>query len=98
MRTPRARKHLSTAVMTIIIACGVVTAAAATPCDTTGGDAFAVASARVDVKANCDCASATNHGSYVDCARDVVRRRVDDALLSRACGSVVARCARHSTC
>lgn len=61
-------------------------------------DAIAVAAARADVAASCDCASAVDHASYLRCVRDVIRARMDDGLLTAACGSEVRRCARHSTC
>jgi hypothetical protein len=73
-------------------------ALAATSCDPTGADAVAIAAARADVAARCDCVSAASHGAYVRCANGVLARRVQNALLSSACQASIRRCVSHSTC
>src|SRR5437867_6946158 len=67
-------------------------------CDPTDADAAAVADARADVAATCDCATAPSHRRYVRCAAGVVRRRVASGRLREACASAVHRCATRSTC
>jgi hypothetical protein len=79
----------------VLIAAG---AAAAAPCDREGSDLSAIAAARVQVAAQCDCVGAATRGAYVRCARDVVQARVDGGQLNPRCRRDVMRCARKSTC
>jgi len=54
------------------------------------------AAARADVKANCNCATATNHGEYVHCSKD--RLKNNNPSLPRSCRGKVQKCAAKSTC
>lgn len=63
-------------------------------CDPTGADAADVANARAAVAANCNCATATNHGSYVSCAA----QQANATLVNKTCKGAVVMCAAHSTC
>ena len=69
-------------------------ARAGASCDTTGADAADVAAARAAVTANCDCASAANHGAYVSCTGSQARA----TLVNQGCVGHVQRCAARSTC
>src|SRR5262245_16702655 len=49
--------------------------------------------ARAAVRSGCDCAAATDHGSYVRCARLIAQ-----AMVPPGCVGDVVRCAARSTC
>ena len=67
-------------------------------CGDDPGDAQAVADARAQVDADCDCAGAPSHRDYVRCALGVARTRADAGQLRSQCRSAVKRCAAKSTC
>src|SRR5688572_12438280 len=82
-----------------IIAVTVFTLVIAGPafakCDpTVEPDLSDIANARAAVEANCDCAAAENHGSYVSCAVD----QINANLQNKSCRGKVKRCAARSTC
>src|SRR5438477_7277460 len=95
------RPPLAIAIAVVLLPLVHVLTAAASPgdaCDPTGADAAAVALARADVAATCNCGSAASHGDYTQCARTVLQARIDAHRLSAECGRFVRRCASHSTC
>lgn len=67
-------------------------------CGDDPGDEAAKAAVRADVEAQCPCAAATDRGSYIRCAKGVIKAAVDGGTLPRACSSAVKRCATKSTC
>lgn len=67
-------------------------------CGDDPGDAAAVAAARAEVDATCDCAGSETHGAYVGCAAGVANARAEANLLPRNCKGRVKRCAARSTC
>ena len=69
-------------------------------CGDNPGDAEAVAAARAQVAADCDCAGAPSHGAYVSCAAGVANERAnaEPPLLPRYCKGAVKKCAARSTC
>jgi hypothetical protein len=89
--------HASSGLLALTLLLAAVPRAAA-DCGDDTADAGAVASARAQADARCDCATAPNHDRYVACvvgtAKDLVRR----GLLPRQCRNTVARCAARSTC
>jgi len=58
----------------------------------------AVAAARNAAAAQCDCATASNHGQYVRCVGDVAKTRAGNGSLPTECKGEVVRCAAKSTC
>jgi hypothetical protein len=56
------------------------------------------AAARGAAAAQCDCATAENHGQYVKCVGDVAKTRASNGQLPTECKGEVARCAAKSTC
>jgi hypothetical protein len=58
----------------------------------------AVAAARAAAAAQCDCATAENHGQYVRCVGDVAKTRAGNGSLPTECKGEVVRCAAKSTC
>ena len=75
-------------------------AAAETPlaCGGDPGDACAVANARSDADAACDCTTAPTHRQYVACVARVAGDEVEGGQLPAACRPNVERCASRSTC
>jgi hypothetical protein len=67
-------------------------------CGDAAGDAAAVAAARAEVDATCNCATAPNHGTYVKCAKDIAKARADAMTLPKNCKGAVIKCAAKSTC
>ena len=69
-------------------------------CGDDPGDASAVAAARAQVDAECDCGAAPDHGTYVRCAAGIAKERAnaEPSLLPRQCRGAVRRCAARSTC
>ena len=61
-------------------------------------DSAAVASTRAQVAAQCVCADAPNHATYVKCAGAVAKMAVKAGTLPKACKGAVKRCAAKSTC
>jgi len=61
-------------------------------------DFAGVANTRMQVAAQCDCAGAANHGTYVKCAAAVAKAAAAVGLLPKACKGAVKRCAAMSTC
>lgn len=61
-------------------------------------DIQALVGVRAQIEAECDCAGARNHGTYVRCAKRVARRLARDGLLPRDCREVANECAARSTC
>lgn len=75
----------------------VVAVPAAAPAKKCTDDA-AVAAARAAAAAECDCATAENHGQYVKCVGQVAKARADSGALPTECKGAVVRCAAKSTC
>src|SRR5439155_1765770 len=75
-------------------------AAAETPlaCGGDPGDPCAVANARSDADAACDCTTAPTHRQYVACVARVAGDEVEGGQLPAACRPNVERCASRSTC
>ena len=67
-------------------------------CGDNPGDDQAVADARDQVNTDCVCASFTNHGQYVKCAKGVAIARADAMTLPKNCKGAVIKCAAKSTC
>jgi hypothetical protein len=69
-------------------------------CGDNVGDAEAVAAARAQVAADCDCAGTPSHGAYVSCAAGVANERAnaEPPLLPKYCKGAVKKCAARSTC
>ncbi len=72
--------------------------ALATACDPAGPDATAVAAARAEVAARCDCSGYPSHEGYTRCAAAIARAWVRNGHLSRGCKGFVRRAATRSTC
>jgi hypothetical protein len=85
-------------ILALLIVVAAASAAEAVRCDPTGADAMAIAAARADVAASCDCASAATHHDYVRCAVQVVRARVALNQLPPSCRGAVQRCVVRSVC
>src|SRR4029453_13533108 len=89
--------HASSGLLALTLLLAAVPRAAA-DCGDDTADAGAVASARAQADARCDCATAPNHDRYVACvvgtAKDLVRR----GLLPRQCRNTVARCRARPPC
>ena len=58
----------------------------------------AVADARGAAAAQCDCATAENHGQYVKCVGEVAKTRASNNQLPTECKGEITRCAAKSTC
>src|SRR4029453_18598328 len=67
-------------------------------CGDNVGDNAAVAAARAEGDATCNCATAPNHGTYVKCAKGIAKARTDTLLLPKNCKGSVVKCAAKSTC
>ncbi len=67
-------------------------------CGASPGDAQALADARAQVEADCDCTGSPSHGAYVRCATQIARERASADLLPARCKGAVIRCAVRSTC
>src|SRR5438093_867840 len=67
-------------------------------CGSDPNDADQLASVRATAAAQCDCASARSHGSYVSCVRQAVDAAVGSGSLRAACRDDVTKCASKSTC
>ena len=67
-------------------------------CGDAPGDLAAVCAARAVADAQCNCATASSHGTYVHCVRGVASAEVNANHLPRACRRNVVRCAAKSTC
>jgi plastocyanin len=61
-------------------------------------DAAAVAATRAAAEAQCPCAAATGHKTYIQCVAHVAKTAAQSASLPKACRAAVLRCARKSTC
>src|SRR5262245_60533101 len=91
--------RLTAVLMLLATVCGALGARSAlAACDPTGADATAIADARTEVAATCDCAGATSHRDYVSCSSQVLRGRVNLGQLGAGCRGFVQRCAVRSTC
>ena len=71
--------------------------AATPPCDVSGVDASAIASARATVEATCDCSSAFSRAAWQRCVRDTLEPLIGSSL-STSCARVVRRTENRSTC
>ena len=80
--------------LAVAVLAAVPEIASAKRCD----DAAAVADARNAAAAQCDCATAQNHGQYVKCVGDVAKTRASNGQLPTECKGEVTRCAAKSTC
>ena len=92
-------KHISVSRMVVVgamslslIALGAQRSAA--QCDAAGADAADVTNAHAAIAANCDCAGARNHGTYVRCAAHTSKA----TLVNQSCQGVVVSCEAQSTC
>jgi hypothetical protein len=87
--------HARTTAISLVILLAAATAADAgkRQCDPE-----AVAATLAEAQAQCDCASATSHGSYVDCVAAVAKQAVRDGTLPKGCKGAVVRCGASSTC
>jgi hypothetical protein len=88
----RVRGYLVTVIAFSLLALTAPRSAA--KCDPTGADAADVAAARAAVAANCDCAGAANHGTFVSCAAGQAKA----TLMNQSCKGFVVSGAAHSTC
>ena len=84
--------------LTVVITAGSARIARATACDPASADAAAVADARADVAAHCDCSGFTSHMDYARCSAAIVATRVQNAQLPPQCARVVQKDATRSTC
>jgi hypothetical protein len=84
--------------LVLALSLAAVGSARAVPCDPSGVDAAAIAAARAEIAAECDCAGAATHGAYTSCAAGIVATRIGTGMLNRKCGGQVKRCAARSTC
>lgn len=85
----------------VVLGCAVLLAcsgAASARCGDAPGDEAAKAVVRAAIEAQCPCASATDRGSYIRCAKGVIDQAKTDGTLPRACASAVKKCAKKSTC
>ena len=71
--------------------------AATPPCDVSGGDAVAVATARATVEAACSCGTAPSRGSWQRCVRETLEPLIGSSL-STSCARLVRRTENRSTC
>ena len=71
--------------------------AATPPCDVSGGDAAAVATARATVEAACDCSTAPSRASWQRCVRETLTPLIGSSV-STSCARVVRRTESRSTC
>ncbi len=86
-------KHgLTYPLMSLLVFLAPATTRAACP------DAAAVAAARDAADAQCNCATASDHGQYVKCVLGVANARVKDLSLPRKCKRALMQCALKSTC
>jgi len=53
---------------------------------------------RATIEAQCDCAGASRHGTYVRCATRVAKSALKSGMLSRQCKVAVVKCAARSAC
>jgi len=67
-------------------------------CGDNAGDEQAVIDARNQVTIDCNCAGATNHGTFVKCAAGVANTRASNNQLPKNCKGLVKKCAAHSNC
>jgi len=69
-------------------------------CGDNPGDEQAVIDARNDVASMCNCATSTNHGQFVKCAKGVANTRSSGSspMLPKQCKGAVVKCAAHSAC
>ena len=67
-------------------------------CGDQPGDEQAVIDARNQVATDCNCAGATNHGTFVKCAAGVANTRAGNNQLPKSCKGIVKKCAAHSAC
>ncbi len=91
-------KQFFTIALIVFLSVGRMPAAFATMCDPAGADAAAVAAARADVEAHCDCSGLTSHRDYVACASTIVTTRVGNGQLPKQCKSLVKKSASKSSC
>jgi hypothetical protein len=68
------------------------------PCGEGPDDATQVSAVRAAADAQCDCAGAADHTSYVSCVSGVTRSAVRDGRLRPECFTPVVGCASNSTC
>ena len=101
------RSSLGALVMLAALALAPPPAGAADKClagTAAAADATAIADARVAVETACDCqafdgrSSATSHGKYVKCTKDVITTKVAAGLLRQECATVVGKVYSTSTC
>src|SRR6185295_1804403 len=93
---PRCR-FVFAALITVPLFFGAGSSAFAACLDEPGG-AAALAAAKAQVAADCDCEGAASHGAYVRCATRVAKERATAGLLPPGCRGRVRRCAARSIC
>ncbi len=64
-------------------------------CGDNAGDEQAVINTRKDIETMCHCATSTNHGQFVKCAKGIAN---GDQQLPKNCKGAVIKCAAHSAC
>src|SRR5262249_31329942 len=63
-----------------------------------GVDAPAIAAARADVAAHCDCSGFTSHADYARCSAGIVVARIQQGQRSSLCRALVQKSATKSSC
>lgn len=91
-------KRFVVSFLAVALLLGVARAGHAAKCGDNPGDEQAVKDARTDAASTCNCATATNHGTYVSCVAGVAKARVTALQLPKNCAGAVKKCAAHSTC
>jgi hypothetical protein len=89
---------LTSTIMALTLVGAGIAPARAMPCDPAGADVAAIAAARADVAAHCDCSGFTSHKAHVSCSATIIGTRVQHGQLRRPCKGLVQRDATKSTC
>src|SRR5437667_3877487 len=90
----RAKESTMRAVVRVLLAVALLLFGTTRPTFAECSDPAAAAA----VRAECDCASANNHGAYVSCVAHATNAAVKDGTLPEDCASTVMNCASNSTC
>ena len=96
VRADNRRRHIGVLVVCLLLATTGRTFAAR--CGSNPGDAAAIATTRMLIDFECDCATAGSHSDYVQCARLGAYGAVSHGLLPKNCVASVLSCLRKSTC
>src|SRR5437667_9524278 len=90
----RAKESTMRAVVRVLLAVALLLFGTTRPTFAECSDPAAAAA----VRAECDCASANNHGAYVSCVAHATNAAVKAGTLPGDCASTVMNCASNSTC